>query len=78
VPPENLAPPKRTSAPENAAEPKSTVPQENTAPRKLTVPPENLAALKLGGTPSTADSRSGLFGTVLVAEDSFDNFGVPS
>ena len=52
------------------------MPPENTAPRKLTVPPENLAALKLGGRPSTAESGSGLFGGVLVAEDSFDNFGV--
>jgi hypothetical protein len=29
-----------------------------------------------GGRPSTAESGSGLFGGVLVAEDSFDDFGV--
>jgi hypothetical protein len=31
---------------------------------------------RVGGRPSTAESGSGLFSGVLVAEDSFDDFGV--
>ena len=35
-----------------------------------------LGSLVKGGRPSTAESGSGLFSGVLVAEDSFDDFGV--
>ena len=54
MPPENLAPLKRTVPPENSASSKSTLPPENSAPPKPTSPPENLAPPKPTSPPENS------------------------